>query len=200
LVLATGSSLFLFHQAILLRIGNYLVAADPLRKADAVAVLAGGEMSRCKTAADLYSQGWVPLILITKNSYPVEHEDSVRYGIPAWESHEKCLAVLGFYKVPQSVVEILDGYNESTADEAQKVRLFLQSHRMQHLLVVTSNFHTRRTGLMFRRMFRNTGIRVLVQATPPDAFFDPQEWWTRRRDAKTLLWEYQKLFFYAFRY
>lgn len=111
------------------------------------------------------------------------------------EGHDRCLAILAFYGIPRTAIEILDGYNESTAYETQKLLEYLKSRGMRRLLIVTSNFHTRRVGILFRRVFQNAGIGVLVQATPPDIHFDPKEWWTRRRDAKTLLWEYQKLFF-----
>jgi uncharacterized SAM-binding protein YcdF (DUF218 family) len=98
------------------------------------------------------------------------------------------------------VVEVVDGYNESTTDEAQKLQRYLQAQGMKRLLIVTSNFHTRRTRLLFHRALRGTGIQVLVQAAPPNFMFNPHDWWTRRRDSKTLLWEYQKLLFYALRY
>jgi uncharacterized SAM-binding protein YcdF (DUF218 family) len=132
--------------------------------------------------------------------YPHQKEALIRYGISELESHEKCLAILVFYKVPLTAVVVLEGYNESTVAEARKLMPYLKLRRMQRLLVVTSNFHTRRTRMLFRRVFRETGIRVLVQATPPDNYFNPRDWWTRRRDIKTLLWEYQKLLFYALRY
>jgi hypothetical protein len=44
------------------------------------------------------------------------------------------------------------------------------------------------------------GIAVAAQAAGPDHVFDPRAWWTRRRDRKILLQEYEALAFYAFRY
>lgn len=195
-----GGLSFVFRHEISARLGNYLIATDPLAQADAIEVLAGGEISRCKTAAELFRQGWAPRILITKDIYLENKDELIRYGIPVLESHDRCLAVLAYYKVPRNAVEVLDGNNESTADEAQKLLEYLKSRGMRRLLVVTSNFHTRRAVILFRRVFQDAGIDVLVQATPPDIHFDPKEWWTRRRDAKTLLWEYQKLAFYVVRY
>jgi uncharacterized SAM-binding protein YcdF (DUF218 family) len=200
LALFVGWSLFVFRQTILTRVGNYLVAADPVENADAIEILAGGEVARCKSAAELFRQRWAPLILVTRGVYPDEKDDLIRYGIPAMESHEMCLAILSHYKIPASAVEVLDGYNESTADEARKLRSYVQNRGLHRLIIVTSNFHTRRAGVLFRRIFHGTGVRIVIQAAPPDIHFDPKGWWKRRRDAKTLLWEYQKLTFYAARY
>ena len=67
-------------------------------------------------------------------------------------------------------------------------------------MLVTSNFHTRRTRLVFRRVFKGTGIELMVQAAPPDDWFNPDRWWTRRMDSRNLFLEYQKLLFYSLRY
>jgi uncharacterized SAM-binding protein YcdF (DUF218 family) len=200
LPLLLGFTLFLFHRPILIHVGDYLVISDPLERADAIAVISGNETSRCPKAADLFLQGWAPRILVTKSIYPYAAEALKSYGIRELESHEKCLAILKFYKVPESAVEILDGYSESTIDKAKKVQRYLQEQGMRRLIVVTSSFHTRRCRLLFHRLFEGTEVQVSVQAAPPDSVFDPKAWWTRRRDSKTLLWEYQKLAFYALRY
>ena len=110
------------------------------------------------------------------------------------------MAVLQFWHVPASAIEILDGYNESTADEATKLQRYLREHHLTRLIVVTSNFHTRRSRLLFRRVLAGSGVQVSVQAAPPNFAFNPHDWWTRRQDSKILLWEYQKLLFYALRY
>jgi uncharacterized SAM-binding protein YcdF (DUF218 family) len=103
-------------------------------------------------------------------------------------------------QVPTSAVEVLDGYNQSTADEVEKMQRYLQEHGVKRLLLVTSNIHTRRSRLLFRRRLQGTGIEIAVQAADPDFLFDPQAWWTRRLDSKMLLDEYQKLLFYSVRY
>ncbi|MEW6297940.1 MAG: YdcF family protein [Thermodesulfobacteriota bacterium] len=195
-----GLALFLFHQPILTRVADYLIVSDSLEKADGIAVLSGDATARCAKAADLFLHGWAPRILLTKGYYPHEALALKRYGVREPEYHEKCLAILRFYNVPAQVIEVLDGYNESTADEAHRLRRYLQGQGMTRLIVVTSSFHTRRSRLLLRRVLRGTGVEVSVQAAPANFLFDPQEWWTRRRDSTTLLWEYQKLVFYAVRY
>jgi uncharacterized SAM-binding protein YcdF (DUF218 family) len=176
------------------------VITDALERADAIVILGGDLVTRCQAAARLFSQGWASRMWVTKGPYRDEQEVLKQYGIAELEAHEKCLAILTFHAVPDRAVTILDGYNGSTIDEVEKVRDYLQLQGLKRVIVVTSNFHTRRVRMLFRRVLRGKGMEVLVQPAPPNVLFDPKEWWTRRRDSKTLLWEYQKLFFYMLAY
>ena len=190
----------LFRHPLLTALANYLVVSDPLEKADVIAVLSGAATTRCPKVATLFHDGWAPRIIMTKGYPPAEFEALARYGIHALEFHEQCLAILRFLQVPTSAVEVLDGYNQSTVDEVEKMQRYLQEHGVKRLLLVTSNIHTRRSRLLFRRRLQGTGIEIAVQAADPDFLFDPQAWWTRRLDSKMLLDEYQKLLFYSVRY
>lgn len=198
--LVVGLTFWVFRKPVLIHLADYLIISDPLEKADVIEVLSGDEVVRCHKAADLFHQGWAPRILVTKSVYPYAIEELQPYGIRELDSHEKCVAILQFWQVPARAIEVVDGYNESTADEAVKLQRYLHERHLMRLIVVTSNFHTRRSRLLFRRVLAGSGIQVSVQAAPPNSFFNAQDWWTRRRDSKTLLWEYQKLAFYALRY
>jgi uncharacterized SAM-binding protein YcdF (DUF218 family) len=191
--------LFLLREPILSEVGNFLVVSDSLERADVIEVLSGNAV-RYQKAAELFSQGWAPRIVITKGTYPHRVQQLKRYGISVREGHKKAAAILRFLNIPENAIEIIDGYNKSTADEARKLRRYMLNQGLKRLIVVTSNFHTRRSRLLFRRVFKGTGIAIVVQAAPPDYEFDPEKWWTRRKDSKTLLWEYQKLIYYALRY
>ena len=199
LLLLAGVALFLFREPILSEVGDFLVVSDSLETADVIVVLAGHQDGRCLKAAELFLQGWSPRIVITKGNYPHGIEQLKRYGIRELESHKKCAAILKFLKIPKGAIEIIEGYNTSTADEAQKLRRYMQHQGLRRLIVVTSNFHTRRSRLLFRRVLKGTGTITVVPAAS-DYQFDPDQWWTRRRDSKVLLWEYQKLIFYTLRY
>lgn len=200
LVLGTGMASYFLRGQILTSVAEYLIVSDPLQKADAIEVLSGGEPRRSRKAAELYHQGWAPRVLITKEERTFVLEELRGYGISAFEEHDVAFAVLKFFRVPADSVEILEGVNHSTLEEAQRLRGYMQQRGLKRLIVVTSNFHTRRTRLLFRRVFKGTGIDILVAAAPPDSWFNPEKWWTRRMDCRTLLWEYQKLIFYAVRY
>jgi uncharacterized SAM-binding protein YcdF (DUF218 family) len=193
-------TLFLFRVPILTGIGKYLIAVDPLEKADAIAILGGYGSVRGAEAAALFHQHWAPRILVTKEGLPYRESDWARYGVIFPETDAATVAVLRYLAVPVESIEVLDGYNDSTVEEAWRCLRYMQGKGLTRLILVTSNFHTRRSRMIFRRIFRGSNIRISVRSASPEAEFNPDHWWTRRLDSKTLLLEYQKLIFYALRY
>jgi uncharacterized SAM-binding protein YcdF (DUF218 family) len=193
-------ALYLFRAPILTGIGSYLVVADPLEKADAIEILSGHGSVRGAKAAELYHQRWAPRILITKEGFPYRESEWARYGIVLPQTDAATAAVLKFLAVPAGDIEILDGYNDNTLEEAWTCLRYMQARGLNRLIVVTSNFHTRRSRLIFRRVFRSSKIGISVQPASPEAEFNPNRWWNRRADTRTLVLEYEKLIFYALRY
>jgi uncharacterized SAM-binding protein YcdF (DUF218 family) len=193
-------ALYLFRVPILTGIGRYLVVSDRLEKADAIAILGGYGSVRGAEAAQLYRQKWAPRILVTKEGFPYRESDWARYGVIFPETDAATVAVLKYLAVPPEDIEVLDGYNDSTLDEARRCLAYMRAKGWNHLILVTSNFHTRRSRIIFRRVFRGSSILVSVRPASPETEFNPDRWWTRRLDSKTLLLEYEKLIFYALRY
>ena len=192
--------LILLHTPALQGMGDFLVVSDPLVRADAIAVLSGNGAVRGAKAAGLYHEKWAPKILVTKEGFPFREREWKRYGVDLPETDTATREALQYLRVPDSDVEILDGYNESTIQEAGRYLQYAESRRLKSLIVVTSNFHTRRSRMTFRRVFKRSGISLSVQAAPPEWQFNPDHWWTRRLDSKELVLEYQKLIFYWLRY
>ncbi len=199
-VLAVLCLLFLLRRTILRGVGDYLVVSDPLVHADAIAVLSGDGAVRGAKAAQLYHQKWAPKILVTKEGFPYRELEYRKFGVEMPETDTATRAVLHYLKVPDPDVEVLDGYNESTVQEAWRYLAYAKEHGLKGMIVVTSNFHTRRSRMTFRSAFRGSGISISVQSAAAEWKFNPQEWWTRRLDSKELLLEYEKLFYYWFRY
>jgi uncharacterized SAM-binding protein YcdF (DUF218 family) len=82
----------------------------------------------------------------------------------------------------------------STAEEAVGLEGCLEQHDWHSVIVVTSNYHTRRARLVWRE--------TLADAHPPfqmwidgieDGDFEPTRWWSQRRYAKTWVEETTKL-------
>jgi uncharacterized SAM-binding protein YcdF (DUF218 family) len=67
--------------------------------------------------------------------------------------------------------------------------LKLATDRKWHsVIVVTSNYHTRRARYIFRHIFpREIAVRV---ASARDGDFDPQRWWMKREAIKELTLEF----------
>ncbi len=77
---------------------------------------------------------------------------------------------------------------DSTREEAETLAGLVAERKWQRTIVVTSNYHTRRTRYIFRQVFPQ-GIEVRV-ASARDGDFDPQHWWEKRKSVKRLTREF----------
>jgi uncharacterized SAM-binding protein YcdF (DUF218 family) len=171
--------LLLFHAAILAALGNYLVKAGPPQKADIIVVLAGdGFGHRILTAGDLIKQGYASKALISG--------PNGNYG-----NYECDLAIPFAVKAgdPESEFLHLEHRGRSTAEEAQVVVKKLREMGVKRVILVTSNYHTRRAGSIFRRAAPDLEFYVVAS---PDEFFNPDSWWKNREASKTFIFEWMK--------
>jgi uncharacterized SAM-binding protein YcdF (DUF218 family) len=177
------------------RAGRYLVHDDPLSKSDAIAVLAGTHAERWLEAVDLYREGWAPRIVLSKglidDAELILRKEGVRFPNNAELARDAMVQM----KVPESAVIILPDVLDNTAQEAQAVHRKAVADHWRQVIVVTSKYHTRRTSFAFERELRGSGVTVVVRGTKYDSF-DPDRWWTRRSDFRTVTSELQKLLAY----
>ena len=64
----------------------------------------------------------------------------------------------------------------------------LKRRGLKEVILVTSNYHTARAKRIFQRAAGSFGPRFLVSSVD-DGQFKPEDWWTRRRYAKTFVYE-----------
>jgi len=171
--------------------GRLLVVTDPLPpSADAIVVLAGSIPTRVLEAADLYRAGLAPRIVITRERL-VRGETVLRArGVNLPESDELARAALEQLGVPAGAIVRLRRRARSTESEARTVARYACSHRLRRLVIVTSRPHTRRARLIYRRALGD--VAVSVRPSRYDVFAATR-WWHVRRDAKIVLYEYERL-------
>lgn len=169
------------HTQILSVFGSYLVQAGPPEQADAALVLAGDNSgNRILTAAELVRQGYVRKVVV---SGPGEV-----YGL-----HECDLAIPFAVKkgYPESYFEHAEHFAHSTAEEARATLPQLRRDRYRRIILVTSDYHTRRAAKVFRAAAPD--LTFLVVAAP-DPYFSATGWWHNREGQKTFLIEWEKTF------
>jgi uncharacterized SAM-binding protein YcdF (DUF218 family) len=176
---AALAALIVFHSAIFGAMGDFLVQDGPPHKADVVLVLAGdfsGE--RIKTAAQLVRDGYAPKVLV-----------SGPYG--AYGYYECDLAIPFAVKLgyPESYFERVPHQALSTKEEAQDTIPVIRREGARSILLVTSDYHTRRAGNIFRRAAPDLTF-YLVGA--PDQHFTPHGWWRDREGRKVFFFESMK--------
>lgn len=160
-------------------VGRWLVAEDPLVKARAIAVLNGRMPVRALEAARLYRQGYAPEVWITRTSEPGESLRAM--GIPFEGEEVYSTRVLIHEGVPATAIHVLEPPIVNTADEVRVISKALEPEKDRSVILVTTKAHTRRVGLLWRKLAPEE-CRAIVRATTEDPF-DPHHWWRNSGDA-----------------
>jgi uncharacterized SAM-binding protein YcdF (DUF218 family) len=169
-------AILVFHSAILGAMGDALVKDEPPRKADIGLVLAGDfSGNRVVLAGQLVNQGFVPKVLVSGPAgvYGVFECD---LAIPFAENK-------GF---PASYFVAFPHRAHSTQEEAGVVVPELRRLGAKTVLLVTSDYHTRRAGKIFRAAAPDLTFYV-VGARDDD--FSPHGWWRNREGRKVFAFE-----------
>jgi uncharacterized SAM-binding protein YcdF (DUF218 family) len=175
--------------------GRYLDHEDPLRQADALFVLGGSRMERPLEAADLYREGYAPLIALSPESEEPAEVIARTRGIPFPRKAEVQAAALIASGIPRDAFVLSSGNADSTAAEGALLRSLTTSRGWRTVIVVTSKYHTRRAGFAMRRALAGTGVQVVMRASRYDPA-TPERWWHSRGDIRYFVTEWQKLIAY----
>ncbi len=198
--LATAFAALLLITAALLGpgLGTFLVAEDPLVKADVIYVLGGTLYERPLEAVDLYHAGWAPRVLLSRQVSDWGELALAERGIDVPHEIDLQLRVMGQLGVPASAIDILDREQDSTADESDALRAIAGPRHWSRVIVVTSKQHTRRAGLAMRRRLAGTGIGITMRASRYDRS-DVEHWWRTRATLRFTLFETQRYLAYWLR-
>ncbi len=188
---ALAGLVYLVRHPLMRFAGNWLASGDTPRFADAIIVLSDDnfEGARAAKAAELFHAGWAPLVVA-----------SGRKLRPYMGIGELMVRDLNADGVPAQAVVRFDQTARNMREEAESLRGLAADRKWGRLLVVTSNYHTRRARYVFRRVFPAQVSLAVVSA--PDSEFDPDSWWETRQGIKVVfietagylwaLWELRK--------
>lgn len=179
---------------LLLAANGWLDVSQPPAKADYAYVLGGGPNSRPLLAKILFEQGWVSRILLSNVAPSPAVRDS---QMPA--EHEVTQQVLLARGVPAEKIEVIGHEHHTTYDEVLTLAARLEREPAARVIVVTSDFHCRRTRWIFRHVLGSRAAGLTFIGAPSDDY-DPQAWWHSQRGFSVVLGEYAKLLAYQFRY
>jgi uncharacterized SAM-binding protein YcdF (DUF218 family) len=187
---------FAFRAPILTRIADFLIINDELQPADAIFLLSSDVNTRPFRVAELYKQGFAPIIVICR----AEDTPVVELGLVANDT-DIAVGVMEKLGVPPEKIIILTipGGVTSTFDEAAAFRQYVEANQVRRIILVTSAFHTRRASWIVDKALSGLPI-TLETAAVPYADFDQTTWWQNETGLITLNNEYIKLFFYLFKY
>jgi uncharacterized SAM-binding protein YcdF (DUF218 family) len=171
--------LFLVRHPILRFTAEAWIVEDPLDKADALIVLGDDNFyaDRATRGVQLFREGKAPVIVASGKR--------LRPNAGIAELIERDLVERG---VPRDKVVRFTHDGDSTLEEAEALARFAAGKKWHRVIVVTSNYHTRRARYIYRRVFPQ-GMEVLV-ASARDGDFDPEHWWEKRKSIKELTREF----------
>jgi uncharacterized SAM-binding protein YcdF (DUF218 family) len=155
-------------------------------------VLGGGPDTRPFAAAAIYRAGLARKVIVS-DAEESQKEDSCP------SEAELTRQVLLRRQVPAGDILVVGPRNASTYDEARRLSAFLQTHPAGRVVIVTSDFHTRRAAWIFRQCLAGQPVEVAVVGVPNERF-ELATWWRNEKGFVTVLGENVKLLAYLARY
>lgn len=183
--------LYLVRHPILRLAGSFWVIDESPQSSDAIVILGNDDYDgdRAMRAAELFKAGWAPHIIASGQSLrsyasaaELEQHDLIGHGVPA------------------TAITKLTHRARDTREEAVEVSTALSLHGWKKVLIVTSNYHTRRARYIYQRTLPpGSELRVIAAYDPG---YDPDKWWWSRDGVKQFfretlgfcvaLWEMRK--------
>ena len=161
-----------------------LLVVDAPEPADVILVLAGETDRRPARALQLLDQGYGRRVIV-----------DVPAAARIYESSQVQLAEKYVQSLPQAAsVRICPIEGLSTREEAHDAEKCLAGEEGNRILIVTSEFHTRRALSIFRHEVRGKVFSVAVAC---DEKQFGTRWWTHRQWAKTCLDEWLRLLWWT---
>ena len=164
--------------------GFYLSPQDPLRSADAIVAISGGETDlRVKESVKLYQQHWAPLLIMSgaardegESNAEAMQRLAVNSGIP-----------------PDRI--LVEKEAKTTVDNAIYIKQLLADHQVHSIILVTSPYHQRRAFLTFAHYL---GAQVaIINHSAADSAWRKNGWWKDAWARKITLSELQKIAYLA---
>lgn len=192
-ILAAASVVLAAATLVITLGGRLIVAPDPLPEhADAAVVLSGSNpatVARFDEAVRLLERGGVEHVVLLVHARVVWgdwYPDVARRFIEReYDEH-----------VAEKII-VCEGLADSTSEEAKALQKCLAEPGWESIVVVTSNYHTRRAKLIWNAMLEQQPPHLSLAVHGVfDGSFAPRGWWRRRRDAKTWFLETTKLAWY----
>jgi len=177
-----------------------LVVEVKLHHADVILVMAGAPVYFWRTAeaGRRFLDGRADRILLTNDGVRGSWSRTLQRN-PLY--YERAMLRLTQAGVPASSIELLPGRISSTFDEAALMRAYACTRGIKSVIIVTSEYHTRRALWTLRRVLRDTGAEIGVEpATPIFGNISPRNWWWSARGWQMVFGEYVKLAYYRVHY
>jgi len=170
--------LYLARGPILREIGNLYVLDEPPQPSDAIIMLGDDNFKgeRAVRAAELFKAGWAPRVVASGRLL------RPYAGIAELESRD-----LVNQGVPEDDIIRFSHSASDTQEECVFIGQLVAQKGWKRVIVVTSNYHTRRSRYICERTLPSGTVLRVVAAK--DSEFDPDNWWRTHLGTKILFHE-----------
>jgi len=177
-ILVVLAVLYTLRAPLLRAVGEFWIVEDAPEKADAIFLLGDDNYpaDRATRAAELYREGWAPRIIACGRF--------LRTYASIAELMQRDLTDRG---VPSDAIQRMPSLAANTREEAVLLRRLADRQHWRRVIVVTSNYHTRRTRHIYTRVFRDSADVLIVAAG--DGGYTPAGWWRSRSGLKIFFME-----------
>lgn len=177
-ILVVCAVLYLARVPLLRLAGEFWVVDERPETSDVIVVLSGDnyDAERAARAASLFKSGMAPRVVATGRA--------LRSYATTTDLMKRDLVEHG---VPESAIVPFTHKADDTRDEAAAVSEFVRSHGWKKILLVTSNYHTRRSQYIYEHVLPSSDQLLTVAA--PDSNYDPNYWWRTRTGVKIFFHE-----------
>lgn len=163
-------------------LAQYLVKEDVLVKSDAIVVIGGFENEkRLDYGVELYKKG---------------------YGNKMIVSGAGDKSFITNYLTSKDVKKediLIDEVAYTTYENAVYVKKLVDDNRIKSFILVTSPDHSKRAWLSFDKIFKNSGIKILISSNK-DSEFKAEKIMSSKSAKEQLIKEWVKMIEYKFKY
>ena len=183
------------YEPLLRYSASLLMVNDVPQKSDAIVVLGGGEPGRAWQAADLYRDKLAPYVVLTQDEPTVDEEELRKHGIELVDGRDNYFRVLRGFGVPEEQIVTVEAYADDTLSELTHIRQLSERRGWKSLIIITSNYHTRRARLTARFVLGSAISFAVVSSS--HGGLNRDRWWRANGDVRTFLIEFEKLIAYS---
>ncbi len=191
-----GLAMWMLREPLMRGVGDFLIETDEDCHGDVMYVLGGAPFDRGNAAAQLIRYGCVTKAYCTGSNIQQAEKAMGRTITEADLTVAAAVRSRGGVD-PARILPFR--YGTSTQEEAEGALHHAMGLGVDTIVVLSTEFHTRRVGQVFRKRFEGSGITVKVLAAKSTEY-DPNAWWKSEQGLLMVNNEYVKTLYYAFKY
>lgn len=183
-----------FHVQLLSGYARLFTVDNPTPGADMILVLSGNLETRADKAIQLYRAGYGPKI-----SFTTPKRWNSRFDTLIGSVQDHIHILMGHENVPYEFIPTSGEGVRSTYEEAADFIRYARANNVDHVIVVTDAFHSRRARFAFQRVLEHSDADIKLEvAAAGNEIYDDSNWWKTEKGLIDYISEPFKFAFYYF--